>query len=39
MAYLHQRLGVIASPLLEVAALLKAAETRVERCECDANQI
>jgi len=33
--YLHKGLGVIAGPLLEVAALLEPSETRKEGCKCD----
>jgi len=33
--YLHKSLGVVASPLLEVAALLEPSETREEGCKCN----
>lgn len=33
--YLHQCLGIVASPLFEVAALLEPSETRKQGCKCD----
>jgi len=33
--YLHKGLGVIAGPLLEVAALFEPSKTRKERCKCN----
>jgi len=34
--YLHQHLGVITRPLLEIPPLLKPSEPRKEQCQCDA---